>query len=208
VVQCKKCGFLAVRHPDNGLVEIEAEPRSTGIFPTPLFNTRSILCIVNAANLREEVKMKGGTTSEAPRVVLPVIEAERDCPQFRAWLQGFSPKEHVDMMHTEMLRKEIEDRRIADEQRAEQRRKDDEKRADDRLTNDRAWQKKQEDKRQKWQTDQEYTKYRRTILIGVLLALFGAALTIATDPWKTKSDPPQIIVNPDRLKLSLIPRRA
>ena len=90
---CKNCGFLALRdkhtrelgEADEGYREL-LDLRS-GPSPFPV-------CFVSAVNLRFEID---APTQEAIMEVI-VFKDRSDCPGWTPWQQGFTPKEHREML--------------------------------------------------------------------------------------------------------------
>jgi len=63
----------------------------------------------------------------AAEELLSLLQGERECTEFTTWCQGFTPKEHQEMLDRQRLLKwqaerENEDRRWRDDQRREERR--------------------------------------------------------------------------------------
>ena len=59
--------------------------------------------------------------------LLDLLQRERECAEFTPWYQGFTPKEHEEMLDRQRLRewqakREDEDRRWREDQRKEERR--------------------------------------------------------------------------------------
>ena len=117
MVQCKNCGFLALRGKNGELLESPIDYREQGEHGIVVTEGRP-LCFAMVPALREEAKSVAADRQK----VLEVIRRDRDCQAFTAWQQGFSPKEHRQMLETERLREwqrkvEQEDRAYRDEQR-------------------------------------------------------------------------------------------
>lgn len=121
LVSCQQCGFLTLKNRENDtLCEASESFRRERSIVVGLqkrhIHEEIPLCFVQATSLREQC---GGKDDK--NTVLEVITSPRKCEQFIKWVQGFSPKEHVEM---EMLRKERErvesatmaDRRWRDDQ--------------------------------------------------------------------------------------------
>jgi hypothetical protein len=152
LVKCGDCGLVAFRVFDGAtstLVEIEQLARDNEQYAP---SACVLLCFVRAHDLRKEFgeRTEGSPHSSGYRL-LPILQKERECPAFQKWKQGYSPKEHIEMMQTDLLKKEIEERKKADEERAER-----------RLLNDRKWR-----KAEKWE-DRIYQ-----LVIAVIAFLVG-----------------------------------
>jgi hypothetical protein len=100
-VTCDGCGFLAVRHySERHLSETEGDIRKYGKFPGDPKNPDAVyipmaLCFVLAYDLPEEIV----PTEESDQIAfLRIIRKQRTCGEFTKWRQGFSPKEHREMI--------------------------------------------------------------------------------------------------------------
>ena len=108
-VRCDKCGFLALCNiDDRHLTEADrvyrttAEPPKSREWEVAEYDNIPI-CFRTKANLREEIKEQ--ETKVLPKDILAVIQQERLCSEFEDWIQGFSPKEHLEML---IRQKELE----------------------------------------------------------------------------------------------------
>lgn len=106
-VRCRSCGFLALRNDHTGAFhEPDDEYRATGIRYGPLKQcTDGPVCVAAAHDLRAELLAVRDTPE--PQRSLGVIERERACGSHCHWFRGFSPKEHVEMIHTEAAHREV-----------------------------------------------------------------------------------------------------
>jgi hypothetical protein len=104
MVKCIDCGYLTLRrNSTRELVEVEAEIRDTGEIPKDHYGPRDIqplydpplICFRNKFKLYEEQNAVTGV-GPAGRI-LAVINKERPCDKFKKWVQGFTPKQHVEM---------------------------------------------------------------------------------------------------------------
>lgn len=113
-VQCAKCGFLAVRMTlSQGLGEVREELREQWQAADTLKETAHLgvrahemvpRCFRRAYPLSKEV---GGPYAEERReieAVQKVIQKERLCTSFTEWEQGFTPKEHQEVINAKELR--------------------------------------------------------------------------------------------------------
>ena len=180
MVKCKECGFLSVGSGEGDSPPPTPGYRQTGrrtggdSNPTPH-------CLLLAQNLEGEFTRQqtpGQTAADSHGVALTVISTERQCDSYFPWHPGFTPKEHIQMQLAAQLKQEIEDRRIADEERGERRLREDKERDDARREADRVWQAKQED-----------IRFRRSVILGVGLAVLAGILTLLAEPWKGKPEP-------------------
>ena len=121
--RCVDCGYLAVRDKETRRLH-EAERDETGNVAFP--KVRSIasggilltkydlpICFTRNSNLLSEY---GARPSDADAYNIwqantqEVLIRERDCSHFTDWLQGFTPKEHLDMNDRKTML-EMEERR-------------------------------------------------------------------------------------------------
>lgn len=115
MAKCSECGFLAVRNTKTReLVETEQNIRDTGeieiVFDDTTRRFHEIgsgypmyelpLCFVGACDLRPEF----GENHKAIEIK-SAISGERKCNSFIKWQQGFTPKEHREMIDREKQRK-------------------------------------------------------------------------------------------------------
>lgn len=118
MVKCSECGFIASRvGVTREFLEIDDRKRESGgvgswygpIEPIPV-------CFVNRFNIGEEVKVlrKGADDEVRPDAygqiaedwegdVKQVLNRERVCEDFINWQQGFSPKEHREMVERKRM---------------------------------------------------------------------------------------------------------
>lgn len=105
MVKCAECGFLALRNRvSRELVEVEGPLRQSANAPMPRTPTeprelyeRTPLCFARARQLQDEV------SNDDRHELLRVFQRDRDCPSFTTWQQGFTPKEHRDMLDRQWL---------------------------------------------------------------------------------------------------------
>jgi len=119
--KCTDCGLLAARNSQTReLEEMQEDYRFTGKAPmwsveVPRRVTGIVadwvgkeglsdpLCFIRAWNLSSEFKAEGtGTSAEK---CLRILGKERECSSFIEWQQGFTPKEHREMMNRERMLK-------------------------------------------------------------------------------------------------------
>ena len=123
-VKCADCGFLVLR--DGGtreMLEAELEFRQTAKHG-PKYESIPF-CLERAANLPVEYR---NNKVENPSALLEILEQDRSCESFVEWQQGFTPKEHKEMLQEAELRKWQTEREDADREWRD--RKDELERAD------------------------------------------------------------------------------
>ncbi len=129
MVKCADCGFLTLRDNTTGLlVEVEDDYRVSGRVP-PIDAYRSYhnypICFAMACDLLPEVEQAAQKQfvedgNDWGEYVLEVITKERDCPtadkaiRYTKYQQGFTPKEHREMIDWERMSKLEEKRRKED----------------------------------------------------------------------------------------------
>jgi hypothetical protein len=150
--RCADCGFLAVRGTDRILHEVERESRRTGRMGSNILASAPT-CFVQAADLQKEMVDSGSVDNKAAAV----INKDRVCPPaglsigFTPWIQGYTPKEHREMIDSREMRawqaeQREKDRvwqdeqRTKDDQRQNEQRLKDAQREEDQRANDRQWQ--------------------------------------------------------------------
>lgn len=153
MVKCCECGFLSVRRKgDNVLCEAHDYWRESGqVSPKHMYEIAPV-CFVMALPIAHE--MAGvGKDEERPKRFVEIINKERDCAKFFPWVQGYSPKEHRDMLHEKMM---------IELQQAQRER-------------ERAWQDEQKAKDREWQAKQKIRDRFWSVLILILGAAIGWA---------------------------------
>jgi hypothetical protein len=107
MVKCAECGFLAARNIlTRELEEAEKTFREKGTIPLtgqlegrPQARHESLpLCFEGVYNLRDEFEEFAGKSNPQYTDVHAVINSERQCNGFVKWQQGYSPKEHREML--------------------------------------------------------------------------------------------------------------
>ena len=110
---CADCGYLSVRNrADYGLVEPDIDFRRKGIVatgyndegqnPHPL-HAPIPLCFAMQPYLGGATKNIQDRKNPSDEVK-KIIQADNDCREFIDWQQGFTPKEHREMMDRKKLR--------------------------------------------------------------------------------------------------------
>ncbi len=111
---CVDCGYLAIRDVQSGLlVEVEDSIRSKGLINAGGYQgwlQKYPTCFVRAANLQDEWahEVHAGQASNAPPAVsvqAVIQKPDRNCESWVEWQQGFSPKEHREMLDRRWERK-------------------------------------------------------------------------------------------------------
>ena len=102
MAKCEDCGFLAVRNRQTrALSETEASMREKGeparIPKVELpFYERNPICFLQMNDLTAEMEKLDDKTS-----FKNVIKKERECKPCTKWIQGFTPREHKEMIDAE-----------------------------------------------------------------------------------------------------------
>lgn len=121
MVKCSECGFIAARTwKTRELVEIEEEKRCSGKIGDELSKFEpSPVCFINSFDIKEEVEILRKAAHDEPSqdsiggyisphweiYVKAVLNIERKCKSFRRWQQGFTPKEHKEMVDRDKERR-------------------------------------------------------------------------------------------------------
>ena len=144
MVSCAECGYLAVRDKDTRELE-EVERSETGGVGF-LFLQATVdgeisdyrrkheypICFMRKRNLGDEYgELAKLDTPEIDKRIISIVFKDRECDEFTQWQQGFTPKEHRDMMDRQWkleyeARRDAEDKKWREDQdiKAEQRHND------------------------------------------------------------------------------------
>lgn len=130
MARCSECGFIAARVWEIGeFREIDDKRRDSGELKSGFGNFDPIpICFVNCFNIKEEIEVlrkaahDEWTQNSIGEWIQPhweiyvkqVLNTERVCESFRDWQQGFTPKEHREMMDREKMQKWQMEREEAD----------------------------------------------------------------------------------------------
>ena len=136
--KCAECGFLAGRNKTTReLEEIEGQFRSSGDQPKVNYQYGNIgalkqeplpVCFARSFNLHNEIKLsyqnaRQKMPEEARKqlglpewkiYVSEILSAERECKSFTDWQQGFTPKEHREILDRKIMMEMEENRRKND----------------------------------------------------------------------------------------------
>lgn len=125
MVKCSECGFLASRDVQTRrLEETELEIRSEGALSIawntgkPFDKYEPPICFKQAPDFKFIPYSQGVTLQrdKASKQVYDEIQRDRECEFFTKWRQGFTPKEHQDMLDRE-LRIKLDEKRRTEERR-------------------------------------------------------------------------------------------
>jgi hypothetical protein len=133
---CADCGFLSYPNKAaHSLEEVDCEERQHGklhaenIGSTSYFGfIPSPVCFVMAFDLPDEIQQtynQATSEQEKNESTKKVIDRPRECKSFCRWQQGFSPKEHKEMMDSANIMKWQEDEHLRRMKEEERRRKED-----------------------------------------------------------------------------------
>jgi hypothetical protein len=162
--RCSNCGFLAVRDINTRqLEEVDGTFREWGRPPLKRVAGRNQykgqydipICFVRAHNLYNEVIESGVKPELYYTIVKTVIDEDRQCDSFIEWHQGFTPKEHQEMLdRKEMLKWQAE-----------------------REKEDKEWQQRQREIEHNWQSRQQLFL---AIIAGIFTIIGGIIGVIIT----------------------------
>ena len=120
MVKCSKCGFLASRNVQTRrLEETELEIRKEGALSIawntekPFTKYEPPICFMQSPDFKalpystESIYQRDKQSKE----VYDEIQRDRECKFFTEWRQGFTPKEHQEMLDRELMMKRDEARR-------------------------------------------------------------------------------------------------
>ncbi len=164
--KCADCGFLAARNIDTrNLDEVEREFRRSGEPPNQIMAGKEIgypihkrypVCFVQEYDLLDLFEKING---DEYKRFLVVIDEERRCEPFTTWKQGFTPKEHQEMIDRQW--------KLDFEAKREQ--------------EDREWRASEEKDRREWQQKQSAKRFRWEVLLvgGVIAVLIVTSQILA-----------------------------
>lgn len=153
MVRCENCGFLCLRKNTQELVETPQVTREKGELNRDGYegtHERQPVCFVMAFSLKGEIKPDSGHAQEFKRI----ITADRDCTSWVQWQEGYTPKEHKEMVDQKALREWQQEQRRKDQAR------DDALRAEMR----------------NWQERQALRQWGLSVVTALLSASVGAML--------------------------------
>jgi hypothetical protein len=107
--KCSECGLLAARIKDTREIqEVEQEWRETG--EPPLENNHAIyeyppFCLMSRAKFGSIPKGLNTSGVLGWDKLFEEFQKERECGDFTRWCQGYSPKEHQEMLEKTQLLK-------------------------------------------------------------------------------------------------------
>lgn len=127
MVKCADCGYLTLRNIETrGLDEAEEAFREWGkvvgvkwshpvqVGDTPFYTEDKLsryvhqslpICFARNKDFSSSLRELISKNYDADKVVLMVIKTERPCDKFTEWQQGFTPKEHREMLDREAMLK-------------------------------------------------------------------------------------------------------
>ncbi len=116
--KCTECGYLALRNKESrSLVEAEYDYRKKEFDPT--ISPHGIsqyedlpLCFAQSYDINAEITNSQDTSNY--KDIHNIINKERECTKFTKWTQGFTPKEHMEMLDREEWRNWQEKQRKSD----------------------------------------------------------------------------------------------
>lgn len=165
MVKCPECGFLASRNVQSRLLEeteqeIRLEGGSIIAWNTgkPVDPFEPPICFMRSPDYKAvPYTIENSLEPEKPaRIVLAEIQRERTCKDFTPWQQGFTPKEHRDMLDREWMQKHQDEREEADRQ----------------------FRLKMENDNRKWQAQQQTRLYLIAGIFTILGAIIGSLIVI------------------------------
>ena len=111
MVKCIDCGYLAARHHESRLLEeVEENYRNNGISPNTTVGSKhgigipvydEPICFMRSCDLKAEYGEK--RPPSMTKDLLSTLRKDRECNSFTKWQQGFTPKEHREMVDREKM---------------------------------------------------------------------------------------------------------
>ena len=131
MVRCIDCGYLAARNADTRQLEEVERGHSDTVhevfkqcgrleheFSGLGERHNAPICFVGHLDLWEEYREATPTATQITELsdssIVRVLTEERGCPVFADYQQGFTPKEHREMMDRQWMQKHQEEREDAD----------------------------------------------------------------------------------------------
>lgn len=115
MVKCSDCGYLASRNVQSRLLEeteqeIRKEGSSVEAINTgkPMDKYEPPICFMRSTEYKS---FPLTVFDEYKDAIRSEIQRERDCNLFTLWQQGFTPKEHREMIDREWMQKREDERR-------------------------------------------------------------------------------------------------
>src|ERR1700694_4175901 len=117
MVKCSECGYLALRNLETvALAEADSMFREIGrpIEPSNALPLNSAfdffpICFSQQINFVQEFSDAGAKRHPVEGepnpygVIAAIINAERECTKFTGWQQGFTPKEHREILDRQWM---------------------------------------------------------------------------------------------------------
>lgn len=128
MVKCAECGFLAARNKETRkLEEVEFESRQNGYLKANRYEYIPV-CFAMVISFDKECEelrklpqyqsrfdeIGGHIYPNTGDLIIPLLSKERDCESFIEWIQGFTPREHQEMLDRGRMLKWQADREDAD----------------------------------------------------------------------------------------------
>jgi hypothetical protein len=191
LVKCQNCGFLCVRSNHGELVEVPYEIRQNWPLEHHFWQEHHNQPICFALVLPEQERQQALTSADG---LCWIIREGRECASFTPWRQGFTPKEHDEMIQSAELRewqqeereKErawLEEQKRRDQEREERLEAEREQRRQEERERDRQWLDQQrlkdqdrEEKTRRLQVKWQIINTAIGALLGALLALIVTAV--------------------------------
>lgn len=110
-VKCADCGLVSLRHTGTfEFLEVDRDWRRSADRHGPLGTAAETYpkCFVHEQDIRTECVDERRRRGDGPEagIVLEIISRDRECARYFEWRQGFSPKEHVEMIYEEQKNRE------------------------------------------------------------------------------------------------------
>jgi hypothetical protein len=180
MVRCADCGFLAtIELKTRRLGETEERNRKTGTgWGDGATFDRMPVCVA------KEISFKDQLPNANDAEIAAVLAMERECKSFTPWKQGFTPKEHREMIENQELRawqERQEEQRKATQCWQEEQREKDLRRQEDQRREDQRLQEERRRSDRRWQVSM--------IALAAVLGLFFSFVQGKLNP--PRSDPPR-----------------
>jgi hypothetical protein len=181
-VKCQDCGFLCVRSNAGELVEVPYDIRQGWPINNPFFQTHNnrAVCFALALPEQEWKRVLTGASQS-----LEIVQESRECTCFTAWRQGFTPKEHAEMVQSAELRAWLDEQKRRDQEREDRLEAERERRRQEERERERQWLEQQRLKDQerdagirRWQVKWQFIITAIGAVIGAFLAFMLTVVAI------------------------------
>ena len=120
MVKCTSCGFLAFRTqafselPVPYLAEADQTTRDEGYNKQNAIYDIWPICFMRESGFMRERSQFPRSSADVVEATKGMLKRDRECSEFTEWRQGFTPKEHREMLDRQWMMEREDDRRKSD----------------------------------------------------------------------------------------------